>query len=119
MYCMRILLLTIMALAILTAKDKPTYPEHGTVLSMRKDVAETFKGETDLYGNVSGKKGYARVKIPVYKVQTDTMTYEVEGKLTLPVGGTIAFRIEKDRMYVQDGHKEKKYSIVGEETRSR
>jgi hypothetical protein len=51
----------------------------------------------------------------VYRVETETRFYELEGeeKSTMELNETIQFRIEKESAYVQSGNKEQKYRIVG------
>jgi hypothetical protein len=87
------LALGITLLSIASAKDKPTYSEHGKVVAMRT--------EKDVRGGgvytVSGQTHGGRVKtydVPVFKIRTDAMDYEVEGR---PVPLTKSLRSEPKR----------------------
>jgi hypothetical protein len=106
--------------AIVPAKDKPTYSEHGKVVAMRTDKAVKGGGVYTVNGETHG----GRVKtynVAVFKIRTDTMDYEVEGNPALSVDEEIAFRIVKGRkelyILIQRGDKEKRYSVVTQEKR--
>ena len=83
-----------------------TYPEKGTVLSMR--IAEK---------TITGHGSSVTMKSPVYRVETETKFYELEAsrKERLKVGETLEFRVQADWAYVQRGNSEEKYRIVGVE----
>jgi hypothetical protein len=117
---MRQFLLAVLLLSTAVAKDKPAkvYPERGTVVAMRTERATRGGGVyTDNQGRTHGG-GVHSVKIPVYKVRNADMDFELEGRTRLSIGDQVSFRIEKNRVYVQDGSKERKFSLVGQEQRS-
>ena len=114
---MRWLILAILALSVASAKDKPTYPEHGTVVAMRTERATSGDGVyTDSEGRTRGG-GVESHLIPVFKIRTAAIDYEVEGRPALSIGEEFDFRIEKLRLYIKRGDSEKRYSIVGQEKR--
>jgi hypothetical protein len=98
-------------------KNPKTYPEHGTVLAMHDSLHSYTNGVyTDSYGKSHGGNS-TTIRKHVYRVETTTRLYELEGKKKdqLEIGGVIDFRIEKDRAYIQRGEKEEKFRIVGVE----
>jgi hypothetical protein len=110
-------LLAILLLSVASAKDKPTYPEHGTVVAMRTQGVTSGGG---VYTGPNGKTHGGAVhtnNIPVFKIRTSAIDYEVEGKPNLSLDEEFDFRIEKLKLYIQRGEKEQRYSIVGEEKR--
>jgi len=113
----RCLILAFLFLLAASAKDKTTYPLHGTVVAMRSTSA-TYGGGvyTDPYGKTHGGAVHTAM-IPVFKIRTTELDYEVQGKQALTVGQELDFRIDKLRLYVQRGNKERRYDIVGEEKR--
>lgn len=103
------------------AKDKPTYPEHGTVVAMRSDTRTRGTSPyTDPYGKIQGG-GVHSYRIPVFKIRTDDLDYEIEGRNNLSIDEAISFRIEKRvrqaYVYIQRGDKEDRYLVVAEEKR--
>jgi hypothetical protein len=103
--------------ALPKAKNPKTYPEHGTVLAMRTTERSYTTGVyTDPQGKTHGGNSYS-ARRPVYRIETEKMFYELEGtkKEQLPIGGTVDFRIEKDKAYIQRGDKEDKFRVVGVE----
>ena len=114
---MRQLTLALLVLAVAFAKDKPVYPNHGTVVAMRTDRATSSTGVyTDPYGKTHGGVVGTR-KIPVFTIRTENIDYEIEGRRDLSVEQEVRFRIDNRRIYVQNGDKEDRYDIVGEEKR--
>jgi hypothetical protein len=110
------LILAILVLSVASAKEKPTYPEHGTVVAMRTERATSGGGVyTDSHGKTHGGVVGSHL-IPVFKIRTANIDYEVEGR-ELSIGEELSFRIDKRRLYVQRGDKEQRYAIVGEEKR--
>jgi hypothetical protein len=101
------------------AKDKApkTYPEQGRVIANKTaEQAHTTPVYTDAYGKTHGGVSAIR-RLPVYRIETDTKVYELEGrkKEEMSLGDTIQFRIEKEWAYVQQGDKEKKFRVVATE----
>lgn len=73
---------------------------------------------------VNGETQGGRVKtynVPVFRIRTDTMDYEVEGRPDLSIDEELTFRTEKGRhqlyIFIQRGDKEKRYSVVTQEKR--
>jgi hypothetical protein len=103
-----------------SAKDKgpKEYPLHGTVIAMHTD--SQVRGTpvyTDPYGKTHGGGVHTR-HASVYTIRTDRMDYDVEPRRgDLAVGDRVAFRIEKHRVFVQTGDKERKCWLMGEQTR--
>jgi hypothetical protein len=101
------------------AKDKElkTYPERGTVIATKtQEQSRTTPIYTDPYGKTHGGISAIR-RLPVYRIETETKFYELEGKKkeALALGDTIRFRLEKEWAYVQQGDKEQKFRVVGVE----
>lgn len=113
----RCLILAFLFLLVASAKDKTTYPLHGTVIAMRSESV-TYGGgvHTDPFGKTHGGAVHTAL-VPVFKIRTSELDYEVQGKEALTVGQDLDFRIDKLRLYVQRGSKERRYDIVGEEKR--
>jgi hypothetical protein len=86
------------------APQPNAYPEHGQVISTR------------LGGEAVGSAGsVGTLKRWVYRVDCGDLYYDLQGgrKPALTVGDKVAFRIEKQRAYVDDGKKGQRYNIVG------
>jgi hypothetical protein len=103
------------------AKDKEpkTYPEHGTIVATKtQEQSFTTPVYTDPYGKTQGGVSLTSRR-PVYRIETDTKFYEMEGARNKPLalGDTIQFRLEKEWAYVQLGDKEEKLRIVAVELR--
>jgi hypothetical protein len=112
--------LLILSLSLAFGKDKPTkvYPQHGTVVAVRTgEYSRTVPVRTDSYGKTWG--GYShRRKTQTYRIETETLVYEImerEKNPRLTVGDGIDFRIEKQRAYLREGDKERKYELVATE----
>lgn len=60
-----------------------------------------------------------RDRTHIYRIETSTRFYEFEGgrKQVFAVGTTIEFRIEKRMAYIEVEGKERKFRIIGEETK--
>jgi hypothetical protein len=104
-------------------KIPKTYPEHGAVVATRLDsYSATLPVRTNPYGGPYGRVqggNSVRRHIPVARIETETMIYELEGKPAMSVGSAVAFRIEKDRAFVSlENGKEQKYLIVGTELKA-
>jgi hypothetical protein len=109
--------MSLMLLSSALAKDPPAYPLHGTVMAMRTDrVTVGAPVYTGADGKTHGGGVHSR-RIPVFKIQTEEMNYEVEGGKDLTVGEELSFRLEKNTVYIQRGDKEKKVKLVGLEKR--
>jgi hypothetical protein len=117
MNSLRWLILAILVLSAASAKEKPTYSEHGTVVAMRTERVTRGGGVyTDSQGKTRGGVVGSQA-VPIFKIRTTNIDYEVEGRPDLSMGEELNFRIDKRRLYVQRGEKEQRYSIVGAEKR--
>jgi hypothetical protein len=95
---MRRLSLAILVLSVAFAKDKPTYPEHGTVVAMRTERVTRGTGVyTDSQGKTRGGVVNRR-PVPVFKIHASTLDYEVKGRQDLSIGEDLSFRIDKRRL---------------------
>jgi len=103
--------LLVLCSSVTLAKNKQpkTYPERGTVLAVR--MADKS------YQIVGARPQTIYWRDPVYRVETETRIYEFEGsrKSKMALGDVIRFRLKKQSAYVQEGKKERKYRVVGEE----
>lgn len=116
---MRHAFLLVLLLSVLAAKNKPekVYPEHGTIVSMRTERVTHGAGVyTDSHGRTHGGQVHT-ARIPVYKVRTADMDFELEGRRGLKIGDQVSFRVEKNKVYVRLGDKEQKFMLVGQEKR--
>jgi hypothetical protein len=113
----RVLLQLFMAFSLPAAvfsKDKPSYPEHGTIVAMKTDrVVSGTPVYTDPYGKTRGGTVGSR-NVPVFTIRTSTIDYEVEGRRDLSIDQEVDFRIDKRRVYIERGDKEDRYTLVGE-----
>lgn len=113
------LLFTVLLLSVASAKDKPakSYAEHGVVIAMR---IERVSRSTGVYTDSNGKTWGGAVsshRLPIYKIRAAGMDYELEGRRgDLAIGDQLSFRVEKDRVYVQRGEKERRLILVGQES---
>ena len=111
----RFTLCALLLASITTAQSKPprTYPEHGTVGSIR---ARTLSPVTVLG---TGHTVTASASPETYRIETDTQFYgsSEPGKTsTMIVGQMIEFRIENGYAYVRNAKgKENRYHIVGQD----
>jgi hypothetical protein len=100
-------LIPLMLAAGIAAQPRPTpdpYPEHGQVIAAR------------LGGEAVGSAGIVgTLKRWIYRVDCGGLYYDLQGrgKPSLTVGQKVAFRIEKQKAYVDDGRKGQRYNIVG------
>jgi hypothetical protein len=87
-------------------EPKPSpYPEHGQVIATR--LGAEAVGSADSVGSL---------KRWIYRVDYGNLYYDLRGgrKPSLTVGQKVTFRIEKQKVYLDDGGKNgKRYSIVG------
>jgi hypothetical protein len=114
---MRCCLMALVLLSSASAKDPPVYPLHGTVTAMRTDrVTIGAPVYTGANGKTYGGGAHSR-RVPVFKIQTDEMNYEVEGGKDLTIGEDLSFRVDKRTVYIQRGDKEQKCRLVGQEKR--
>jgi DNA-directed RNA polymerase subunit E'/Rpb7 len=118
---MKTILLAAIFLPILAfANDKPpkTYPIHGSVIAVHVGTVSRGGGVyTDPYGKTHGG-GTVNHETHTYRIETDTLVYELTERSKKPrfsVGDSVEFRIEKEKAYVQEGDKERKYDITGTE----
>jgi len=106
------LLVALASLALLLAAGvaaqqapKPSlYPEHGQVITTR------------LGGEAVGSAGIVgTVNRWIYRVDCGELYYDLQGggKPSLTIGQNVAFRIEKQKAYLDDGKNGKRYNIVG------
>ena len=100
-------LLCAVAADVAGAHDKApkTYPERGTIVAMHvADRSFTMGVYTDPSGKTHGGNSI-RVKHPVYRVETETKFYELEGRKRyhLTLGEAVQFRIEKEWAHLQRG----------------
>lgn len=76
---------------------------------------------TDPYGKSHG--GFSvNHETHTYRIETDTLVYELTERSKKPgfsVGDSVEFRIEKEKAYVRDRDKERKYDITGTEQKPR
>jgi hypothetical protein len=80
------------------------YPVHGQVIATR------------LEGEAVGSAGVVgTLNKWIYRVDCGDLYYDLQGrgKPSLTLGQNVAFRIEKQKAYVEDGKKGQRYSIVG------
>ena len=89
------------------AQQAPTpnhYPEHGQIIATR------------LGAEAVGSAGSVGVlKRWIYRVDCGDLYYDLQGggKPSLTLGQNVAFRIEKQKAYLDDGKNGKRYNIVG------
>jgi hypothetical protein len=115
----RVILVSFLLYAIAgwVAVAQKTFPERGTIVAMHvADRSFTTGMYTDPYGKTHGGNSI-RVKNPVYRVETETKFYELEGrkKNQLVFGEAVQFRIQKELAYLQRGDKEQKFRVVAVE----
>lgn len=81
-----------------------TYPEHGQVIATRLGAEAVGSA-----GSVGSLKEW------IYRVDCGDLYYDLQGgrKPSLTVGQNVAFRIEKQKAYLDDGKNGKRYNIVG------
>ena len=105
------LLVALASLALVAAgvaaqqAPKPNlYPEHGQVIATR--LGAEAVGSAGVVGSL---------KRWVYRVDCGDLYYDLQGggKPSLTVGQDVAFRIEEQKVYLDDGKKGKRYNVVG------
>ena len=97
-------------------KAPKTYPLHGTVIAMRTESSVHGAGVyTDPYGKTRGGGTHTQKQL-VYTIRTHDMDYDVESK-DLSVNDEVALRVEKHKVFIQSGSKERKCALVGEQSR--
>ena len=100
--------LTLLLLAAgVAAQQAPTpnhYPEHGQIIATRLGAEAVGSA-----GSVGSLKRW------IYRVDCGDLYYDLQGggKPSLTLGQNVAFRIEKQEAYLDDGKNGKRYNIVG------
>jgi hypothetical protein len=94
------------------------YPEHGRVIEARAGrVSELVPTFTDPLGKV--RKGRSVSKVAqIYRVETATRIYEwteVGKKPHYAYGQEVAFRVNDESVFLNNGKKERKLAITGTE----
>ena len=125
----RLAALVFLGVSVSYAKDVPTY-EKGTLLSMEStSCGMAEKGSKTLAGEILGTDGEHKntqeVLCQEYTMQSDHITYRIRPKddkhpVLLPVGESIQFRIQKDKMLLRDlegDKKEREYIVVSMQVR--
>jgi len=99
-------------------RTPPNYPEQGKVIATRivERPHETSVHSDDKDQTHEGGRSAIR-ELPVYRIETDTKFYELEGtkKQVWIFGDSIQFRVEEEWVYFQQGDKEEKVRMVGVE----
>lgn len=107
----RELLVALVSLVLLAAgvaaQPAPTpnaYSEHGQVIATRLGAEAVGSA-----GSVGTLKKW------IYRVDCGDLYYDLQGgrKPSLTVGQNVAFRIDKQKAYLDDGKTGKRYNIVG------
>ena len=100
--------LTLLLLAAgVAAQQAPTpnhSPEHGQIIATRLGAEAVGSA-----GSVGSLKRW------IYRVDCGDLYYDLQGggKPSLTLGQNVAFRIEKQKPYLDDGKNGKRYNIVG------
>jgi hypothetical protein len=121
--------LVLLASPSLFAKDPPSY-DKGVLLSMDSTMCGTAeKGGKSLTGELIGTdsshKKTQEVLCQEYVLQGARLTYRIRPKdekhpVLLPVGDTVQFRIQKDKLYLRNPEgdsKEREYIVVSMQMR--
>jgi hypothetical protein len=111
------------------AKDPPSY-DKGVLLSMDSTTCGTTeKGSKSVAGEILGTdsahKQTEQVLCQEYVLQSDRIVYRIrpadqKHPLLLPVGETVEFRVNKDKLYLRDPEgdkKERAYLVLSMEAR--
>jgi len=114
----------------LFAKDPPSY-DKGVLLSMESTMCGTSEngGKTvtgEILGTDAAHKKTQELLCQEYVLQGDRLTYRIRPKddkhpQLLPVGESVQFRIEKDKMYLRNpegDQKERQYLVLSMQMRS-
>ena len=102
------------------AKDKEpkTYPVHGSIVAVHVGAkSNSVPVYTDPYGKSHGGFSESQ-KTHTYRIETDTLVYDLTERSKKPsfsVGDSVEFRVEKEKAYIRDRDKERKYDITGTE----
>jgi hypothetical protein len=97
--------LALLAAGVAAQASRPSsYPEHGQVIATR--LGAEAVGSAGVVGSL---------KRWVYRVDCGDLYYDLQGggKPSLTIGQDVAFRIEKQKVYLDDGKNGKRYNIVG------
>jgi hypothetical protein len=121
--------LVLLAAPAVLAKDPPSY-DKGILLSMESTMCGTSEngGKSmtgEILGTDSSHKKTQELLCQEYVLQGDRLTYRIRPKddkhpLLLPVGETVQFRIEKDKMYLRNpegDQKERQYVVLSMQMR--
>ena len=121
--------LVLFAAPALLAKDPPSY-DKGVLLSMESTMCGTSEngGKSmtgEILGTDSSHKKTQELLCQEYVLQGDRLTYRIRPKddkhpLLLPVGESVQFRIEKDKMYLRNpegDQKEHQYVVLSMQMR--
>jgi hypothetical protein len=124
-----IIILIIAGSTLALAKDPPSY-EKGLLLAMNSAACGTAeKGNKTVAGEILGTDGEHKnteeVLCQEYVLQGDRLVYHIRPIDTkhlqlLPVGDSVQYRIDKDKMYLLDREgdtKERKYSVISMQVR--
>lgn len=116
--------LVLASASVALAKDPPSY-DRATLLSMNASSCGTAeKGSKTVAGELLGTDGEHKntedVLCQEYVLQGDRIVYHVrptdmKHPRLLPVGDTVQYRVEKDKMYILDREgdtKERQYSVT-------
>lgn len=121
--------LILLAASAALAKEPPSY-DKGVLLSMESTMCgmsenggKSMTGE--LLGTDSSHKKTQELLCQEYVLQGDRLTYRIRPKddkhpLLLPVGESVQFRIEKDKMYLRNpegDRKERQYVVLSMQLR--
>jgi hypothetical protein len=106
-------LLFLLAALVVGATEEPTYPEHGTVLSVRTLTAQhTTQLDSDASPGVLAGQRYV-VDTFCYRIETADKIYEFRSSNNkLQMGDHLEFRIAKRNAYVRANRKEEKYAVT-------
>ena len=124
---MKMLALGLLLAASLVGKNKveKTYPDHGQLIEVAGHPEARGGGVyTDADGGVHSNRA-RRFEIYVWTLRSSSMEYQIESTSQVrpiwmkrakgpgEVADQVNFRIEKGKVYIQYGDKERRYKIVG------
>lgn len=114
--------LLLSGVAVAQDQTQRTYSENGTIIAVRKtEKSHNVPVHTDAQGKTWGGVT-AHHPFHVYRVETETRFYEFEESGKNPgftIGQQIQFRLEKERLFIKDGNKEKKYDVTDVEKKNK